>query len=94
MNMVEVMTDVLNMDAEALQAGREQRGGKSVARVIGEALALSSMDGDIKAAAMLTELAGMDFRSRDSTEKHELDRQKLNLSRSEIPRVVVEDVRP
>ena len=94
MNMVEVMTRVLEEDALRLKAEENELGGKSCARVIGEALARASMDGDIKAAAMLMELAGMDFRSRDSLEKHELDRQKLNLSGTGQQRLIIEDVRP
>ena len=94
MNMVQIMTEVLEQDAGALTEGTDERWGKQVARVIGEKLACASMDGDIKAAAMLMELAGMDFRSRDSLEKHEIDRQKLNLNAPSQMSFVFEDSRP
>ena len=94
MDMVQIMVEVLSQDAKEICDNAEDRQGKQVARVIGEQLARASMDGDIKAAAMLMELAGMDFRSRDSLEKHEIDRQKLSLGKNELPRVVFEDARP
>ncbi|MBR4236387.1 MAG: hypothetical protein IKR85_10065 [Clostridia bacterium] len=92
--MVNEMRRVLETDAGALVDARGERHGKSAARVIGEALAEAAMNGDVKAVAMLMELAGTDFRSRDSEEKHELDRQKLNMSVKDAPRVVLCDERP
>ena len=93
MNMTEIMTEVLSQDAQMLTDSAEFRRGKNVARFIGEELARASMNGDIKAAAMLMELAGMDFRSRDALEKRELDRQKLNMNLPQA-NIVFEDVRP
>ncbi len=94
MDMIKLMEGVLEADARDISDNTEPETGQSVALSIGRALARASIGGDIKAAAMLMELAGTDFRSRDSVEKHEIDRQKLNLGRTEIPRVVIEDVRP
>ena len=94
MDMVGIMTGVLGEDALKLRDEKDRLEGKSAARVIGEVLARASMEGDIKAAAMLMELAGMDYRSRDSVEKHELDRQKLNLAAGGAQRIVIEDIRP
>ncbi|MBQ3669152.1 MAG: hypothetical protein II920_08000 [Clostridia bacterium] len=94
MDMVLLMTQVLEEDAQSLKDAEGLFQGKSAARVIGEALARASMDGDIKAAAMLMELSGMDFRSRDSVEKHDIDRQKLGMAQGGAARVIIEDVRP
>lgn len=94
MDMVGIMTEVLSRDAQSLFDAADCYGGKSAAQAIGEELARASMKGDIKAAAMLMELAGADFRSRDALEKHELDRQKLNLGAAPQAAVVFEDVRP
>ena len=93
MDMVEIMTEVLEKDAQALIDCADCYEGKSAAQIIGEELARMSMRGDIKAAAMLMELAGMDFRSRDASEKHELDRQKMNLNGPVQTSIVFEDVR-
>ena len=95
MDMVEIMRDVLNADAARAEDEKAIRSGKTVARVIGEALARDAMDGDIKATALLMELAGADFRSRDSEEKHLIDREKLNLNgfRDTSP-IVLQDERP
>ena len=94
MNMVQIMTDVLATDAQQLLDEGDSRAGKIAAQVIGEELARASIRGDIKAAAMLMELAGMDFRSRDSLEKHELDRQKLNLNNPREMNIIFDDTRP
>ena len=67
--MKQMTREVLGLDAEDFSRNRETRGGKSVGRVIGEALAEAGMNGDIKAIGLLMELAGEDFRSRESDRK-------------------------
>ena len=94
MDMIGIMNGILERDAQAVFDAAERYEGKTAAQAIGEELARASMKGDIKAAAMLMELAGADFRSRDANEKHELDRQKLNLSAAPQAAVVLEDARP
>lgn len=53
-----MMRQVLEQDAESLMQTRCCRTGKSAARAIGETLARAAMEGDMKAAAMVLELAG------------------------------------
>ena len=67
--MKQMAREVLSLDAEDFGSSREKRAGKSVGRVIGEALAEAGMNGDIKAIGLLMELAGEDFRSRESERK-------------------------
>lgn len=70
---------VLSLDAENFDSSREKRAGKSVGRVIGEALAEAGMNGDIKAIGLLMELAGEDFRSRESERKFGLSGGEVTL---------------
>ena len=94
MKIVDIMTEILGQDAQKLADSAGCYEGKTAAQAIGEELARASMRGDIKAAAMLMELAGMDFRSRDAMEKHEIDRQKIGLQPCGGTGIVFEDVRP
>ena len=84
---------VLFGSAAALSDSERTREHKSVAMVMARALARSCMDGDLKAIALMMELAGTDYRSRDSQEKHLLDREKLN-PLANLPPVIFEETRP
>ena len=87
-----LMWKVLFMDAEQLTSETSSK-GKSAARVMAESLTLSCMQGDLKAISLMMELAGADFRSRDSQEKLLLNRDKLAPSLPAAP-VVFSEIRP
>ena len=63
------------------------KSGGSIGRLIVTALARAAMEGDIKSAQLLMELAGEDVKSRENFEKRQLDREKLGIGR-EIPVLV------
>ena len=94
MTILRVMRKVLGMDAAQADSYAANKEGKTVAQVIGQALAAEGMKGDVKAIALLMELAGEDFRSRDSDVKHQLDREKLNLNPKAGDVVALLDERP
>ena len=88
-----LMWKVLFMDADQLKSEAAACQGKSAARVVAESLTLASMQGDLKAISLMMELAGADFRSRDSQEKLLLNRDKLAPSFPAAP-VVFSEIRP
>ena len=92
--LLSAMRQVLGRDAGELEADGEPLAGKSAATAIGEALARAGMKGDVKAVAILMELAGADYRSRDSEEKHLIDREKLSLGAAKPGQVIIEERRP
>ena len=92
--LLSAMRRVLARDAGELEAEGEPLAGKSAATAIGEALARAGMKGDVKAVAILMELAGADYRSRDSEEKHLIDREKLSLGAIRPGQVIIEEARP
>lgn len=62
--------DVLSVDGSAIRKELEDISGRACGRIICEALADSAMNGEIKAAQLLMELAGEDVKSRELEWKH------------------------
>ncbi len=70
MDMKQTAAAVLEMDAEALSACLTERQGKTVGGMICGVLAEAGMKGDIKAVSLLMEIAGEDYRGRESERKN------------------------
>lgn len=70
MDMKQTAVSVLETDAEDFASRMDGRQGKTVGTVICGVLADAGMKGDIKAVTLLMELAGEDYRSRESERKN------------------------